>query len=160
MLPARSPFDEERIYLLGINTTWGIGYLANLINRYIDQKLKYFTTIQARQKSIVNDSMAVFANYIPNISDTKDDANLIPDLSDMSGYIQSKVSEKFLLIQAKGEQMNMFPKIRQIDYVFASNYSLAKVRPALQEIDDIHYIFDLNETHLGKKVDYFAELMR
>lgn len=155
---------DENLYILGVNTTMGIAYLSNILNRYLDIELRYYTSIRVEHKKSVVDQMSVFANYTPKnsleiSSDATSNSDFI-DLSDISNYSLEKTSEKYMLVQAKGEHMNLFSKIKQIDYVLISNYPLDKDKKAIQSVDAINYLFELNETHLGKKYAYFWELMR
>ena len=152
---------EERLHVLGINSTLGVALIAASINRFLDLNLAYYTLISATQKNERSDQMAVFTNYTPKPPSTpalKEVDSLI-DWSDLSNFKLDTSIEKYMLIQSKGEFINLFPKIRQIDYVLISNYPLAKKKSLLKDLEGINYLFDLTEEHLGPKLKYFRELM-
>ena len=146
---------------MGINTTMGIGYLASMLNRYMEVDLAYYTMITATQKNSVADKMAVFTNYTPRIESVQPEREegALLDLSDITSFRQESSIEKYMLVQAKGEYLNLFPRIKQIDFVFISNYALHQKKAILQMMEGINYSFDLTEEHLGAKSKYFRELM-
>ncbi len=147
--------------MMGINSTSGIAYISALINRHLDLNLAYYTMISAKRKNEVSDQMAVFTNYTPKLMEaaTSSKENDLLDLTDISSFKLDTSIEKYMLVQSKGEFINLFPKIRQIDYVLISNYSLERKKIVLKNIEGVNYTFDLSEDHLGLKLKYFRELM-
>lgn len=153
--------SEDRLHLMGINSTSGIALISASINRYFDIHLAYYTVISAKQKNEVSDQMAVFTNYTPNLpsSPAGSEVDNLFDLCDLSNFRLESSIEKYMLVQSKGEFINLFPRIRQIDYVLISNYALAQKKSILKEMEGVNYVFDLTEEHLGTKLKYFRELM-
>lgn len=154
-----SPTNDLSLHILGINSTAGIAFISAELNRHLDMDLRFYTAISARRKNSITDQMAVFTNYQPK-SDLNPNQEPIDRLENIHILQKETPTSKYMLVQAKGESLNLFPRIRQIDYVFLSNYPFIGQKKSLQSIPDIRYIFDLYEEHLGAKLKYFRGLMQ
>ncbi len=155
--------EEEGLYFLGISTTMGVAFLANMLNKFLDIELAFYTNIIGKQKGNIQDQMAVFSNFTPKdiIADSINSAiNLEDVIIDNTHYRHENKVSKFMLVQVKGEQMNLFPKIKQLDYLFIANFPMKNHKMRIQSIDGIQYIFNMEEIHLRSKYSYFQDLFR
>lgn len=153
-LDLSNPKDGE-LFFIGISSAAGVAVITQQINRFFDLRLTYYSQLLAFQKETILDRLVIFTTFEPKenkfeMSEDEDFFNLhLPSITEIS---------KYLLIQCRGDNSVLFPKIQQADYVFISNYSMKNWMDTLKSIPEVTICFELNRTHLGKRYDYFRQL--
>lgn len=148
----------SELFFMGMSSATGIAVLCNQVNKYLGIKLSFYSNLLALNKDTILDNLPIFTSFEPkeNVMEVNPEAN-DDDFLDLALPSKTEVS-KYLLIQCKGEKANLFPKISQLDFLFVSNYSLAKSMPTIQQIPELTISFPLQTMHIGKRQDYFRKL--
>lgn len=115
--------------------------------------------MMAIQNDIVIDSMPIFTTFEPKKDELKLESYQfnLDNILDLNLPTES-TETKYLLIQTKGEKINLFPKINPMDYLFISNYHLDNHREIIQSIPAVTIQYELMGIHIGKRYDYFRKL--
>ena len=150
------PKDGD-LYFQGISSSVGIAVLCNQLNRYLQLKLSFYTSMMAMNQDTILDKLPIFTSFEPKENQLETHSILEDDFFDMSMPSRAEIS-KYLLIQCKGEHSTLFSKIAQLDYLLISNYSLTQSLTTIQSIPEVTITFPLQSMHIGKRFDYFRKL--
>jgi hypothetical protein len=148
---------EGELFFLGISSSTGIAVLCSQLNRYLQLKLSFYTSMMAMNQETILDKLPIFTSFEPKENQLETDSIIEDDFFDMSIPNRAEIS-KYLVIQCKGEQAALFPKIGQLDYLLISNYSLTQSIAAIQSIPEVTITFPLQSMHIGKRFGYFRKL--
>jgi hypothetical protein len=113
--------------------------------------------MMAMNQETILDKLPIFTSFEPKENQLETDSIIEDDFFDMIIPNRAEIS-KYLVIQCKGEQAALFPKIGQLDYLLISNYSLTQSIAAIQSIPEVTITFPLQSMHIGKRFGYFRKL--
>jgi hypothetical protein len=127
--------DSIDFYYLGVNSTAKDILLITKINAELDFHFFYSSNLKVQIRKDELEEFNVFKNADFEESD-----------------------QKIVILEAKNQNVFLFPKMKQMDYLIISNFPIQSLKSTLNQIQVVNIVFDIDIKILKERIKDIEKL--